>query len=311
MAIAATTHNALTAPLQKSPLSASVGRAPMAGFGEYRYGMPPLQRKTQIQYGPLQNFTYVWGTKPADQASGNVATSMHAELDPNDPAVGTDTTGSNAFNTLFSALQNNPPASGSSWVRGHLLNHDLGGLALYNNLFPITTSANSEHSQEVEKNVKHWIGEGCSVTYDVDAHQCGTVGSPDGAFVCEAEVTADPLASGLAGAKIEKVIYSHGVGKATTVRSYGSKADQTVVHYSGVQHGKGNNVSRDEYGSLSKDPNWQHATGNGTTNNVDIKGLKSLGTIDISKWGSGKGKSISSLDYGYNFSVPQFNKFII
>ncbi|KAF0224704.1 MAG: hypothetical protein FD176_886 [Rhodospirillaceae bacterium] len=268
---------------------------------------PPIQRQTVIEYGPLTNFTYQWGPKKSDKASGNVATSMHAELDPNDPKAGTDTGGSNAFDTLFQALQAH---TNSTWVRGHLLNHDLGGVALYNNLFPITTAANGEHYQEVEKNVKHWVANGCEVTYDVDANHRGD--SPDGVFVCDAEVTSDPNNTGLAGAKIEKAIFSHGEGKATTERVYGNKNDTEVTKYSGVQMGKGNTVLRDEYGTITKDPNWAHHGGNSTTNNRWMAHPVSLDPIDTANWGdkSKKSRSISGMKYNHAFSVEELKKWL-
>lgn len=268
---------------------------------------PPIQRQTVIEYGPLTNFTYQWGPKKSDKASGKVATSMHAQLDPADPKAGTDTGGSNAFDTLFQALEAH---TNSTWVRGHLLNHDLGGLAIYNNLFPITTAANGEHYQEVEKNVKHWVANGCEVTYDVDAHQRGD--SPDGVFVCDAEVTNDPNNTGLAGAKIEKAIFSHGEGKATTERVYGSKNDIVVTKYSGVQLGGGNTVHRDEYGTITADPNWAHDNGTSKINNQQVPKPATLGSIDTSNWNnkSKKSRPISSMNYNYAFSKKELDKWL-
>ncbi|MFZ6765717.1 DUF4157 domain-containing protein [Undibacterium sp. Di26W] len=43
---------------------------------------------------------------------------------------------------------------GTRVIRGHLLNHDLGGPGLPYNLFPISNAANQEHSQKVEQKVK-------------------------------------------------------------------------------------------------------------------------------------------------------------
>lgn len=269
---------------------------------------PPIQRKTVIEYGPLTDFTYKWGPTKKDKASGKVATSMHAELDPKDPKAGTDTGGSNAFNTLFQALEAH---TNSTWVRGHLLNHDLGGLAIYNNLFPITTAANGEHYQEVEKNVKHWVANGCKVTYDVDAFQQGG-DSPDGVFVCDAEVTSAPPKTGLAGAKIEKAIFSHGKGKATTERVYGNKNDTVVTKYSGVQLGGGNTVNRDEYGTITKDPNWAHHSGTSKINNQQVANPATLGSIDISNWNntSKKSRPISSMNYNYAFDATELSKWL-
>ena len=42
-------------------------------------------------------------------------------------------------------------------VRGHLLNHDLGGRGVAENLYPISAAANKQHSENVENKVKHLL----------------------------------------------------------------------------------------------------------------------------------------------------------
>lgn len=270
------------------------------------YGTAPLQRATTIQYGPLKNFTYRWGPNPTDQKSGNVATKMHAELDPNDVKTGTNTTGTDAFSDLFSALKTHSKTS--NWVRAHLLNHDLGGKAVYNNLFPMTTAANGEHKYEVEYPIKHWVAQGCEVTYDVNAHQDNpTAGSSDGAFVCSASVTSDPLGAGLAGDRIQKVIYSHGTGTANTTRTYNAST-QAMTGEAGVQHGSGNNVARDKY-NLTQSSAWNHAVGDSTTNNITAAST-ALADIDTSGWGNTSTDNIRSRSYGASFGHGQFQAFI-
>lgn len=46
------------------------------------------------------------------------------------------------------------PKPNNYWVRGHLLNHNLGGPGEQRNLTPITKTANSEHHNNVEKVLK-------------------------------------------------------------------------------------------------------------------------------------------------------------
>ena len=46
------------------------------------------------------------------------------------------------------------PQPNTHWVRGHLLNHNLGGPGEQRNLTPITKTANSEHHNNVEKVLK-------------------------------------------------------------------------------------------------------------------------------------------------------------
>lgn len=47
--------------------------------------------------------------------------------------------------------------SGFKYVRGHLLNENLGGKGENINLFPITANANSQHLKSTEKDIKDWI----------------------------------------------------------------------------------------------------------------------------------------------------------
>lgn len=51
------------------------------------------------------------------------------------------------------------PKTNHRFVRGHLLNYDLGGPGKDLNLFPITSQANSQHSNKVEETVKKWVNE--------------------------------------------------------------------------------------------------------------------------------------------------------
>jgi hypothetical protein len=44
------------------------------------------------------------------------------------------------------------------YIRGHLLNENLGGLGNPANMFPITGKANSQHLHSTEKTVKGWVG---------------------------------------------------------------------------------------------------------------------------------------------------------
>jgi hypothetical protein len=192
---------------------------------------------------------------------------MVAELDPKDPKTGTDTSGSDAFNGLFTRLQG--PSNGSTWVRGHLLNHDLGGIAHYNNLFPITTAANGEHYHEVEKQVKHWVANKNLVTYEVDAKKTGDDTTPSGEFVCNAKV-AGYYGGGVdySGEVIDKTIKSSPVKVAGT-RHY-SGGNVGTDKYSDVELGGTNTVFRDSYKGLKKDARWQHAGGTVDTNNQEV-----------------------------------------
>ncbi|HEU4716814.1 MAG TPA: hypothetical protein VFU15_03230 [Bacteroidia bacterium] len=54
------------------------------------------------------------------------------------------------------------------FIKGHLLNDNLGGIANEANLFPITHEANGQHKNYVEQYIKKGIGEGYVYRYEVD-----------------------------------------------------------------------------------------------------------------------------------------------
>ena len=95
------------------------------------------------------------------------ATSMSAWIFPNNfdssgtaPKVG----------TWPSWWAKNAPKDNQYWVRGHLLNHNVGGPGEKRNLTPITKKANSAHHSTVEKVIKlaNETG-GNSIIYEVTA----------------------------------------------------------------------------------------------------------------------------------------------
>lgn len=51
------------------------------------------------------------------------------------------------------------PETTKRFIRGHLLNYDLGGPGTAFNLFPITAQANIDHYNRVEKTVKEWVND--------------------------------------------------------------------------------------------------------------------------------------------------------
>lgn len=104
-----------------------------------------IQAKTDIAH-TTSEMTY------DNFAPETVGISMTASLDPRDKVQGSATDSPNT--PMYSALYKSHKI-----VRGHLLNHDLGGFGLPENLFPITSGANSEHSIQVEANVKDKLAE--------------------------------------------------------------------------------------------------------------------------------------------------------
>jgi hypothetical protein len=78
-----------------------------------------------------------------------VGKKMTARLDVNDPVQGSAVGDMQEWNV---AIRKKYPRA--RVIRGHLLNHDLGGFGVSANLFPISDAANREHSYAVEKKVK-------------------------------------------------------------------------------------------------------------------------------------------------------------
>ncbi len=100
-----------------------------------------------------------------------VGVGMKADpLGPNHPQGGPPQTGS--LQPLMSLLHTDPNLpSTDKYIKGHLLNDNLGGPGVGENLFPITASANSKHYWEVEHTIKYWVNN-CKhwVFYNVDVN---------------------------------------------------------------------------------------------------------------------------------------------
>ena len=134
-----------------------VDNRPLAATHRRLVGSLPIQRYTDINY-TTQTLTI--GGK-----SCIVGRVMTAHLDPADPVKGTATSGKQ---------ENIMKLLGRSHLRGHLLNHDLGGLGIASNLFPITTPENGTHKDDAERYVKNSLGAGNDVYYMVQAQNSTT-----------------------------------------------------------------------------------------------------------------------------------------
>lgn len=127
----------------------------------------PLQRKTVIN-NVGQTYNYATGT-------ATVGKSMEAWLDPDDPRQGWSAGVNNAQDSMMSAIRDLWGIDGSDLVKGHLLNDNLGGTALGENLYPITRGANKDHEIFAENAVKKRLwGDKLGMYYRVDVK-----GTPD------------------------------------------------------------------------------------------------------------------------------------
>ncbi|HMR48216.1 MAG TPA: DNA/RNA non-specific endonuclease [Arachnia sp.] len=91
-----------------------------------------------------------------------------APLGP-DHGAGTPPKDQQALLDLLPTAGTGEGAGQVSYVRGHLLNDNLGGPGVASNLFPITQAANSQHLASIESDVKKWVNERkLWVRYDVE-----------------------------------------------------------------------------------------------------------------------------------------------
>jgi hypothetical protein len=165
---------------QMAPGPTSTGDAP-ASAG-------PVQRKTSIVDDPAdpQNKTAAGtGAGLLKNSLGKIqegvtfgplvdgcATSMEAWLPTNDHDPDGTEPKSGTWPSWWAAAA---PSPNNFWVRGHLLNHNLGGPGEPRNLTPITKTANSEHHNTVEKVLKLAAQLGGSlIGYKVVARYDGT-----------------------------------------------------------------------------------------------------------------------------------------
>ncbi|TDF38601.1 hypothetical protein EYS14_13140 [Alteromonadaceae bacterium M269] len=95
--------------------------------------------------------------RSTDLGGSTVGVEMTANwLGPDHP-VGSDST-SGKQSSLMDKLETDPGRNNNQkYIRGHLLNAQLGGPARGVNLFPITAEANELHKTTVENRVKDWV----------------------------------------------------------------------------------------------------------------------------------------------------------
>ena len=120
------------------------------------------------------------------------------KLGPDHPQGSPPGSGHDGLMALLAA-----PGSGvsaeSGYIRGHLLNDNLGGPGTPENLFPITSNANAQHLSGVERQVKEWVNdERYWVDYRVEvqvnqvdlSHPAAdrTLNRIDAAFLCTASL---------------------------------------------------------------------------------------------------------------------------
>jgi hypothetical protein len=116
-----------------------------------------LQLKTVI--------THKTGEATFKGVKGKVGLEMDANLDPSEPVLGsgTDPAIDGESANLYAKVATDNPGS---FARGHLLNHDLGGFGVIDNLYPISAGANARHSLLAEQKVKRALIEAATINHN-------------------------------------------------------------------------------------------------------------------------------------------------
>ncbi|WP_127995380.1 eCIS core domain-containing protein [Piscinibacter defluvii] len=147
-------------------------------------GIAGLTTRIQYQSGTLAG-------------TGNtVGTAMTADpLGPDHPA-GQEPAGANVWSSL---LATDPGETNDrKYIRGHLLNHQVGGSGAAQNLFPITAAANDAHESQFESRIKTWVNTErkwvyyrvrvTNIVVDVNPRRLPRNNKVDANFACEAYV---------------------------------------------------------------------------------------------------------------------------
>lgn len=110
----------------------------------------PIQMLTSIK---MESQQIEWPVPLSTAYQWTVGSKTHAELDWSDTRKGTapespDNDPVHKLNHQFGAR---------NFVRGHLLNARLGGLGIWDNMFPITGEANKKHASGIEATAKEYL----------------------------------------------------------------------------------------------------------------------------------------------------------
>lgn len=201
-----------------------------------------------------------------DKDDGQVKTkevghTMEAKLDPDEPIKGGDAR-SSFQKDMYDSLKYYWDPGAKHWVRGHLLNANLGGPNVAPNLFPITGHANGDHLNYVENHIKSWVIAGNKVTYKVTAAQQGgnvTVGdvggvpNAAGSFTCYAEMTGDDDEKKVINRVINSIPVKHDSPGDDPTGGRGHTSNWSKVDVDDDSPQKDNALDKSTWGGLSVD----------------------------------------------------------
>jgi len=124
---------------------------------------------TKVLFGDISNVGEP-EIKHTPQAKGYGVTMKSVRLNKHQKTKGSAPTSSknDSYAILNARRQEDNPGT-SYYVKGHLLNEELGGPGVWENLTPLSRKGNSDHESEVESLVKAAVKSGAVVEYNVVA----------------------------------------------------------------------------------------------------------------------------------------------
>jgi hypothetical protein len=137
--------------------------------------------------------------------------------------------------TWTRALRNRDGIRGAGVVRGHWLNHDLGGEAILANLYPISTKANSHHSADVEQPAKQLMHD---AEKKIRAANDGRLVDDPNYYVYYDVTVAETIDHDPVSARFDCSFGIGGYGKHKTIHSHLKLDRDKYVAAAGLQPGK-------------------------------------------------------------------------
>ena len=217
----------------------------------------PAQLTTTITHDH-NNYSYL-DSRDGQRKNQTVGVGMRAFLDPNEPVRGSATGGpqQDFITEMRKTFRND------NMIRGHLLNHDLGGFGVEANLFPITSAANGVHLRTVEYGVKKALADardedekGVYYEVNVTGSKDDTTDAPVSTFECVAHEWDNVEDQGRIGAQLLRVNVVSSPKKTGPKRDAGLRGSAN----DGAGGGVGN------YGHSSGLATWSHQSRSGQQN---------------------------------------------
>lgn len=183
--------------------------------------------------GMVSNIQYTSGTLTG--IGNRVGTQMVANpLGPDHPA-GQEPAGAN----IWTMLVTDPAETNDrKYIRGHLLNHQVGGSGATQNLFPITAAANDTHESQIESRIKTWVNverrwvyysvQVANVTVDVGPRRAIANNKINADIVCSAHVI-DPAQPTQRHNPISATIRSRFRANAAVIAASGAAAGTPIA----------------------------------------------------------------------------------